>query len=257
MLECSVIGCRVDKDSQRIEKSWFEWQVKGFLTAVFLWIISQGCHLASVLLFCQVNEPMFPSISQNSTKNTHLKIAFDLQTGVRMYVYHMPPSLQAVNFRKLSLWEGEVGSCRKAAVACGLWVDCVCRHSCVKAFGGWVQWLGLCLEVGWLDSGLWASRAAGIPWGCAGVQLLGLFWEAVDPVNSSNSFNAALCVLSGLLLCTFNVNLLLFLGQLILTLLLIRTINKLWFLKGWRGICSSARAMNLTKNASQSKLDFG
>lgn len=77
--------------------------MKGFLTAVFLWIISQGCNLASVLLFCQVNEPMFPSISQNSTKNTHLKIAFDLQTGVQMYVYHMPPSLQAVNFRKLSL----------------------------------------------------------------------------------------------------------------------------------------------------------
>lgn len=177
---------------------------------------------------------MFPSISQNSTKNTHFKFTFfDLQAGVWMYVYHMPPSLQAVNFRKRSLWGGEVGSCRRTAVAYGLWVDCVCMRSWVKAFGGWVQWLGLCLEVGWVDSGLWASRATGSPWGSAGVQLLGLFWESVDPIDSSNSLNAALSILSSLLLCTFNVNLQLFLGLLILTLLLIRTMNELWFLKGW------------------------
>lgn len=63
--------------------------------------------------------------------------------------------------------------------------------------------------------------------GSAGVQLLGLFWESVDPIDSSNFLNAALSILSSLLLCTFNVNLQLFLGLLILTLLLIRTMNEL------------------------------
>lgn len=117
-----------------------------------------------------------------------------------------------------SLWS--VGRlCMHAQLSQSLWW--------MGAVTGAVPWSGL--------NGFWVVSLQG-NWkslGSAGVQLLGLFWESVDPIDSSNSLNAALSILSSLLLCTFNVNLQLFLGLLILTLLLIRTMNELWFLKGW------------------------